>query len=129
SEYAELKLYSNTLRFFNGTSATIAERMRITAAGDVGIGTTTPANKLDVFTTNRTALNTTGSGVNVNYSGSTTGEYATIGFSWANSIGNNSTQWGMGMVGTNFASGTGALTFFTNGNDRMRITFDGNVGI
>ena len=105
------------------------ERVRITNAGNVGIGTASPANKLDVFTTNRTALNTVGSGVNVNYNGTATGEYATIGFSWASSIGNNSTQWGMGMVGTNFGSGTAALNFFTNGSERMRITSDGNVGI
>lgn len=94
---------------------------------NVGINTITPTNKLDVFATNRTALNTLGSGVNVNYSGSNIGEFATIGFSWANSLGNNSTQWGMGMVGTNFVSGTAALNFFTNGSERMRITSAGNA--
>ena len=93
----------------------------------VGIGTTSPANKLDVSTTNRTALNTLGSGVNVNYNGSNTGEFATIGFGWPSSIGNNSTLWGMGMVGSNFASGTAALIHFTNGSERMRITSTGNA--
>jgi len=105
----------NSQIFDNGTS--------------VGIGTTSPGNKVDIFTTNRTALNTVGSGLNVNYNGSTTGEFATIGFSWASSLGNISTQWGMGMVGTNFGAGTAALNLFTNGAERMRITDNGNVGI
>ncbi|MCA6470553.1 MAG: hypothetical protein IM591_09140 [Chitinophagaceae bacterium] len=98
-------------------------------SGNVGIGTTTPSNKVDIFTTNRTALTTVGSGLNVNYNGSTIGQFATIGFSWASSVGNNSTQWGMGMVGTNFASGIAALTFFTSGTEQMRIDGNGNVGI
>ncbi|MCA6468801.1 MAG: hypothetical protein IM591_00240 [Chitinophagaceae bacterium] len=110
-----------------GTEAT--EKMRIDNNGNVGIGTASPANKVDIFTTNRTALNTVGSGLNVNYNGSTTGEFATIGFSWASSIGNNSTRWGMGMVGTNFGAGTGGLNLFTNGSERMRIDESGFVGI
>jgi hypothetical protein len=112
------------------TSSTAIGNSQIFDNGtNIGIGTASPANKLDVFATNRTALNTEGSGVNVNYSGSNIGEFATIGFSWPSSIGNNSTQWGMGMVGTNFVSGTAALNFFTNGSERMRITSGGNVGI
>jgi hypothetical protein len=41
AEYQEIKLYSSNLRFFNGTSSTITERMRITSGGNVLIGTTT----------------------------------------------------------------------------------------
>jgi hypothetical protein len=105
----------NSQIFDNGTS--------------VGIGTTSPSNKVDIFTTNRTALNTVGSGLNVNYNGSTTGQFATLGFSWNSSVGNNSTQWGMGMVGTNFVSGNADVNFFTDGVERMRITSAGRVGI
>ncbi|MCA6489022.1 MAG: hypothetical protein IM551_03240 [Chitinophagaceae bacterium] len=105
----------NSQIFDNGTS--------------VGIGTASPSNKVDIFTTNRTALNTVGSGLNVNYNGSTTGQFATLGFSWNSSVGNNSTQWGMGMIGTNFVSGTADINFFTCGVERMRITCAGNVGI
>jgi hypothetical protein len=113
----------------NGTDVTPTERIRITPTGNVGIGTTSPVNKLDIIATNRTALNTAGSGINVNYSGSNVGEYATIGFSWAASISDYNTRWGMGMVGTNYLSGTAALNFFTNNVEHMRITSAGDVGI
>jgi hypothetical protein len=97
--------------------------------GNIGIGTTSPGNKVDIFTTNRTALTAVGSGLNVNYNGSTTGQFATLGFSWNSSVGNNSTQWGMGMIGTNFVSGNADVNFFTDGVERMRITSAGGVGI
>jgi hypothetical protein len=71
AEYQEIKLYSSNLRFFNGTSATITERMRITSGGNVGIGTTSPAKLLDI---NGTAI--ARSGLVVKYS-SNTGEIDT----------------------------------------------------
>jgi hypothetical protein len=112
---------------FNVGSAGSARAFDISSSGNVGIGTASPENKLDLFTTNRTSLTSLGSGINVNYNGSNTDEFATIGFSWASSIGNNSTLWGMGMVGTNYAAGSAALNFFTAGNERMRITSGGNA--
>jgi hypothetical protein len=115
SKFTSSTAIGNSQIFDNGTS--------------VGIGTTSPSNKVDIFTTNRTALNTVGSGLNVNYNGSTTGQFATLGFSWNSSVGNNSTQWGMGMIGTNFVSGNADVNFFTDGVERMRITSAGNVGI
>ncbi len=44
-------------------SGTLAERMRITSAGNVGIGTTGPSSKLDVTTAGLAATQTTSSGL------------------------------------------------------------------
>jgi hypothetical protein len=115
SKFTSSTAIGNSQIFDNGTS--------------VGIGTTSPSNKVDIFTTNRTSLTAVGSGLNVNYNGSTTGQFATLGFSWNSSVGNNSTQWGMGMIGTNFVSGNADVNFFTDGVERMRITSAGGVGI
>jgi hypothetical protein len=115
SKWTSSTAIGNSQIFDNGTS--------------MGIGTTSPSNKVDIFTTNRTALTAVGSGLNVNYNGSTTGQFATLGFSWNSSVGNNSTQWGMGMIGTNFVSGNADVNFFTDGVERMRITSAGRVGI
>jgi len=61
SDYNEIKLYSSNLRFFNGTSATITERMRITSGGNVGIGTTNPQANLVVQNTSGTTIPSLGS--------------------------------------------------------------------
>jgi hypothetical protein len=57
------------LKFYTGLGASITEKMRITSAGNVGIGTTSPANLLEVYSaagvSNLTALrltNGTGAG-------------------------------------------------------------------
>jgi hypothetical protein len=89
------------------------ERMRITSGGNVGIGTTTPSNKLTV----NGNIETTGSGK--------------IGFNVNDSYG-NFPHYGLGYAGgdnyTNLAGYFG-LSFGTTGNERMRITTTGNVGI
>lgn len=109
-----------------GTSNTA--RLTVTSTGNIGIATISPSNQLDIYTTNRTSLTATGSGVNVNYNGNTTGEFSTIGFSWAQSI-DGASRWGMGITGTSFASGTADLFFFTGGVRRMNIISDGRVAV
>jgi hypothetical protein len=99
-----------------------------TTSGNVGIGTASPANRLDINNANRTTLTSTGGGVNLNYNTSTIGEFATIGFSWESSN-DRASRYGMGFTGTNFASGQGDLFLYTNGSRRLNITWDGNVGI
>ena len=94
---------SGTLSFATRNSNTIAERMRITSTGDVGIGTALPTSKLDVV----------GAGDNgMQYRTST----RTVGIGQVAS--EASVYWG---------SST-ALTFFS-GIERMRIDAIGNVGI
>jgi hypothetical protein len=127
------------MKFSNGRAAAwgghmtfytdLAERMRISPSGNIGIGNSSPSNRLDIYNPNRATIGNTASSINVDYVGPTTNQFQTIGFSWANSIGNYFSHWGMGFTGTNYNSGIGDLFFFTNDSERLRIASSGNVGI
>ena len=104
-----------------------AERMRITAAGDVGIGTSSPVGG---------GLLTVGSGSGASaalqYLNAGTGGSALVG----RVSGNNT--WLVGDTVTAFGSGTGLVNFVygdnpwvvaTNSSEKMRVTGGGNVGI
>jgi hypothetical protein len=98
-------------------------------SGNVGVGTTNATNRLDIQVANKSTLLSTVSGINVNYTGATTGQFQTIGFSWDSSVGTRDSYWGMGFTGTNYSSGLGDLFFFTGGGERARITSGGSVCI
>jgi hypothetical protein len=104
------------ISFATRSSSTLTERMRITSAGDVGIGTTSPAAKLDV---------------NGNiYGASVTATGALAAFA----AGGGVTSFYSGAVGTirAFANGSGGasvLAFNASGSENMRIDSSGNVGI
>lgn len=142
---------ADTLAFSEGG----AEAMRITSAGNVGIGTTTPAVKLDVsgdmnvrnietgfgLTSGEVAVISLGSGRSGD--GDTSiGFYYTALAGQADAFlgcavdgasatlqfnfGNNSAN---GDINFSTAAGTGAVITRTNGSERMRVTSAGNVGI
>jgi hypothetical protein len=93
----------------DGASATPTERLKITKAGLVGVGTASPSDELTV----NSAGNSTG--IAIQRSGVTKGLLE---------IGSSSDTFAISAT-----SSTGILTFATNSSERMRITSDGNVGI
>jgi hypothetical protein len=95
--------------------------------GNVGIGITSPNHKLHILSTIKTLITDFGSGVNVDYVGSTANRFQTIGFSWSSSIGNASTLWGMGFRGNNFTSGTGDVFLYTQGVQGLTVTQNGQI--
>jgi hypothetical protein len=97
-----------------------SERLRITTGGNIGIGTTSPAQRLSI-------LGNSANSVAVQFNG---------GYSEQGGLGgDNSVVW-IGAGGTSFTnnglfvSGSSNLLYFsTNGSEKMRITSGGNVGI
>ena len=106
-----------------GTS-TFTEAMRVAASGNVGIGTTAPANKLHIVDV--TGTNT----LNLQLSTNTLNE--TIGIAFGTLPGNR-TKASITGVNTNAGNSAGALAFYTSSgtslNEAMRINSVGNVGI
>lgn len=129
------------LEFYTANSDTPAERMRITSVGNVGIGTSSPANLFEVrgavtttFSPNVYNVTLTGtssatsgsSGTGISFRGFTTGSTTVSDLAFVSGIKENNTD-------GNYA---GALVFGTriNGSgggsfERMRIDSSGNVGI
>jgi hypothetical protein len=104
---------SPALQFASWNGTTYTERMRITSAGDVGIGTTAPLSRLEI----RDALTATRLTV-VNTANAAAG--AGVNFL----VLNGGTAIGNGTIRTDNADN---LAFFNLGGERMRITSTGNV--
>ena len=105
------------------------ERMRITSAGLVGIGTSSPINKLSVYVSDATTYSSTSTGniLTLYNTSTTTNGYAGIDFISEPTSG-NAGRAAINMIVT--GSGTADLAFSTRNStmgERMRITSGGNV--
>jgi hypothetical protein len=111
--------------FTSPTSATTLERVRISSVGNVGIGTTSPSQKLDVNGSIAISKNAeyiygkTSSGGNIRLLGINAGNVAYVG---AIDSGPTSTIF-------NASSTSLSSAFYTAGTERMHIDGIGNVGI
>ena len=114
---------SGSLRFKTTLSSSLTERMRIEPDGDVGIGTSAPATKLQVVG----IVASTGSGTSI----FAAGEVSTYTLTGITSP-NYGIAYGVLTGRTNPAltvSGFDAIAFGTNQAERMRIDSSGNLGI
>ena len=111
----QLFIYSranNSWQFYTAS----AERMRITNAGDVGIGNSTPVRKLDVSGSQR--LNTGSAGTFLEILGGS-GDATYISQEASSELRLNQSN----------SNSNSKITLLTQGTERMRIDSSGNVGI
>ncbi|WP_413577099.1 tail fiber domain-containing protein [Bdellovibrio sp. HCB290] len=109
-----------SLRLIVNSGSTTIEGMRITPAGNVGIGTTTPASTLDVD-----GAITASGGANINMKASTASTYDSGDLVWYNS---DSTE----KARINAGTGATGILYFSAGSPtstKMTIQADGKVGI
>jgi hypothetical protein len=138
TKYAEMtgEYQSSTngmMVFRTRTSGTVSEKMRITSAGDVGIGTTSPSGKLDISASASSAwmnlINANEEAFRLTTYNVGTGSGSSVpAFKYG--LYYNTTENAVINFYRGGSSVGGFLTFTTdNGTERMRIDASGNVGI
>jgi hypothetical protein len=98
-----------------------SERLRITSAGNVGIGTSAPNNLLHVRS------GTDGGGLTLQRNSVTADTFSQLAFSPSTDDSGTPNLWIRGVRGSSFANNY--LTIGTNNAERLRIDSAGNVGI
>jgi hypothetical protein len=125
---------TGVLAFYTRASGSLNERMRITSNGEVGIGTSTPDIKLQVFhsSTNTDVANIVLPDLvlGLRNTSNTNGSMSMISFQDSSGYGNAL----LGAIQKDQTNHAGDMVFLTRTNtttfgERMRIRSDGNVGI
>jgi hypothetical protein len=119
---------AGTLQFYTGSGGTLSERLRITSGGSVGVGTSSPLQKLQI-------------GGNT-VTGTTTPDAISLGATYSTAAGTNAklrlwddgnqTVYGLGVSISQFDFMTPTGTRYVwnvNGVEKMRLDSSGNVGI
>jgi hypothetical protein len=111
--------------FAGNYNTALTEQMRIDSAGNVGIGTSSPNQQLEVKGAGLTLIKVS-SAVNTSFRGMAFGieNNATMTGSVAMEVSGGELR-----VASGYATYGGFQTFYTNGTEKMRITSTGNVGI
>jgi len=125
---------AGVLAFYTRAAGSLNERMRVTATGEVGVGTITPDVKLSVHhssaNTNVANLQLADLALGLRNTSSTNGNITLISFQDAAGYGNVN----IGAIQKDQTNHAADLVFFTRANtttfgERMRIRSDGAVGI
>lgn len=124
------------IQFLTVTNGTASEKMRIDAAGDVGIGTSSPTNILSLggnsartfWMERNTTSNTAGNDLTIQSGGATSGATDKNG---GNLVLQSGTATGTGSSAITFSTATAGTTGTTDRtvSEKMRITGAGDVGI